>query len=328
MAERVEVLDPRRDPEPGYWATLRKRAGLHGDWDWPVLTAQAGEADAPQLITVLHGDSEPRAVVNASWTGSELDRRVRVGAMHVRAPGSSALPGWWLDEGMTARDLLTGYGRGMRRTLGIGCAGLILRQVRAADVVALGTRIRVVRPTEPVWTVHREPCADHEGWLRSLGKKRRSNLRVIGRQIDGDERLAIRVGVGAELDPARAAELLRLNDVKYAHTAHRERLGHLTALLRHPEVVTTTYTDTTTGRLLAIGTVLDHPEWPVWRDWSMVPIDDGGVKNLYFYHVSKLVEWALSSGKKGIVLGKGKAELKRSLGALPTEQSAVVAPIL
>jgi hypothetical protein len=103
--------------------------------------------------------------------------------------------------------------------------------------------------------------------------------------------------------------------------------GYLSRLLSDEDVRTTTYTDRETGRLLGVGTVLDHPQWPVWRHWSMVPVDQGGVRNLYFHHITTLVDWAIETGKQGVVLGKGKAEVKESVGATSTEQYAVAVPL-
>lgn len=332
----VEVLDPRHDAEPPYWRDLRARAGLRADWAWPVLGAQAWGGRTRLLVTVLHGESRPWGLVGAAWTGLPVHRHsfaaVRggpwVGGLHVRSPGNQSVPGWWA-AGAELPEIVSCYGIGMRRALGRRCLGLLLRQVGEAEAAGLG-RVRLARPTEPVWRLRTEGFRDRDDWLRGLHKKRRSNLRVIFRQIDGDDRVDVKVESGAAPDPARVADLLRHNEHKYSGTLITpvpQLTGYLARLLGQPDVLTSTYTDRRTGELLAVGTVLDHPRWPVWRHWSMLPVEAGGLRNLYFHHVGSLVEWALATGKQGIVLGKGKASVKRSLGAEPLPQLAVALPI-
>ena len=323
---KFEILDPRHDPEPACWARLRDRAGLRADWAWDVLTVQAWGARAPLLVTLVHNGGEPVGVVVAGWAGIRPRRasfaprgRPRVGALHVHSPGSTSLPGWW--STVDSRALFPEYVRAMRRELGPGCLGAVVRQV--SDAGALGARWS--RPTEPLWTISVDGWQDRDGWLRTLDKKRRSNLRVITRQIE-----ASTVVCHSDVeDPAAVTALLRLNAAKYASRLMPpapQLTAYLTALLRHPDVVVMRYSDRETGALLGFGTLFDHPEWPLWRHWSMVPISDGGVRNLYFHHFGKLVDWAVAQGKRGIVLGKGNGSVKGSLGGRAAEQFAVALP--
>jgi hypothetical protein len=333
----LEVLDPRHDPEPPYWRALRTRAGLRADWAWSVLATQAWGMRVRQLITVLHRENEPRGVVAAGWTGLPARRNsfapVRggplIGGLHVRSPGTPSIPGWWLAEGVGIRELTASYAVGMRRRLGLACLGVLLRQVTEADLAGLGSRIRLARPTEPLWTVHTARWGDREEWLRTLSRARRSNLRRVFRTFGAGGEVDTSIQTHNDTDPTRVAELLRHNDQKYAGSLISpapQLTGYLAELLRQPDVLSTVYTEHGTGRLLGFGTVLDHPEWPVWRHWSMLPIEAGGVRNLYFHHVGTLVDWAISAGKRGVVLGKGKADVKSSLGAEPTKQLAVAVP--
>ena len=50
MSGTLEVLDPRYDGEPEYWAGLRQLAGLRADWSWEVLRTQAWLGQTPLLI--------------------------------------------------------------------------------------------------------------------------------------------------------------------------------------------------------------------------------------------------------------------------------------
>ncbi|MGW5052739.1 GNAT family N-acetyltransferase [Actinokineospora sp. NPDC004072] len=327
----VEVLDPRTDPEPAYWAQLRKRAGLRADWAWPVLRAQAWSGRCPHLITVLHGDDGPVGVVNAGWLGFPgrwrgflpAGARPRLGALHVRGPGTSAVPGWWLAEGVRG---LACYQRAMRAQLGPGCLATVLRQATTAELSALGDRVLLSRITEPIWTIDTAGMSDVDAWLRSLDKKRRSNLRVIGRKLA--DRVVVTTTAGERVSQAaEVTELLRQNNAKYQGLMHNpvpQLTGYIEELTGQPDTVTFRYTDPGTGRLVGVGILLDHPTAPVWRTWAMVPVDDGGVRDLYFLHITRMIEWITGNRRPALVLGKGKGRLKSSVGATETEQHAAL----
>jgi hypothetical protein len=333
----LEVLDPRHDPEPPYWRELRVRGGLRADWAWSVLAAQAWGSRTRMLVTVLHGTGGPYGVISSAWIGLPVRRTSfaplrggpLVGGLHVRSPGTSALPGWWLADGTDIGELTGRYGPGMRRALGLRCLGLLLRQVGETDAAALGTRLRLVRPTEPLWRLRTSRWRDREDWLRDLSTKRRSNLRRVFGRFEQQGRVHVAVGRATDADPAAVADLLRHNDRKYTGrwlSPPPQLTGYLAELLSQPDVLSLTYTDSETGRLLGFGSVLDHPEWPVWRHWSMLPLEAGGAKHLYFNHIGQLVDWAIAEGKQGVVLGKGKSSEKGSIGAEEVKQLAVVAP--
>ena len=316
-----EVLDPRHDAEPPYWPALRQRAGLRADWSWDVLTVQAKTARGPQPIWVRREHGTATALVSADWVG-----RFRVGGLEVRAPGSSALPGWWLAAGQDFRALVADYRKTMRREIGIGMRGVLLRQLGADQVAEVSGRLRVVRRTEDVNVLDTVRFGSREEWLATLAKKRRHNLRTIFRAIDDDPSIEVRNDLGA--DPAEVAYLLRHNDVKYRTAARlRASMGYLERLLGQPEVRTTGYREPAGGALLGVGLVLDHPDWPVWRSWSALPIELGGRRNLYFHFYGELVRWAIATGKRGVIIGKGMRSLKKTLGATQVPQYAAAIPV-
>ncbi|GGS46321.1 GNAT family N-acetyltransferase [Actinokineospora fastidiosa] len=331
MTPTAEVLDPRTDPEPSYWAALRARAGLRADWAWPVLRAQAWSGRCPHLVTVMHDADGPVGVVNAGWVGLPgrwtsflpVGARPRFGALHVRGPGSSAVPGWWMAGGTRA---LIGYQRAMRARLGPGCLATVLRQAVPAELSALGGRVLLSRLTEPIWSVDTAGMSGVDDWLRRLDKKRRSNLRVIGRKLA--DRVTVTITSGeAVSQAAEVTELLRGNNAKYKGPMHNpvpQLTGYIEELTAQPDTVTFRYTDPDTGRLVGVGIALDHPKTPVWRTWAMVPVDDGGVRDLYFLHITRLIEWVTANRRATLVLGKGKGRLKSSVGATATEQYAAL----
>jgi hypothetical protein len=339
----VEVLDPRSDPEPRYWAALRARAGLRADWSWPVLAAQAWLARTPQLITVFLEDDEPRGVVWAAWVtpGTRRyrfvsGRRGGVGFLDVRSPHNSALPGWWFD-GYTPgarpgqlRELFGEYTAAMRRELGIGLRGMLVRQIAETEVPELAGRFRRIRPIEPIGMLDTAGYRGDDDWLAVLAKKRRWELRKINRLIAEDPSISVRVRPGADEDPRSLVRLLRHNSDKHQDVPilPLPQFGDtLTALLAQPDVATVDYHDPATGRRLAVALLLDHPEWPVFRTWSALPVADGGARNLYLHVYGELARWSIATGRQGVIVGKKMPKLKASLGARLVPQFAAAIPL-
>ncbi|MEC3977239.1 GNAT family N-acetyltransferase [Amycolatopsis sp. H20-H5] len=342
MSVTAEVLDPRFDPRPEYWTALRERAGLRADWSWEVLNRQAWCARTYQPVTVLKDGGDVRGVVCAAWVtgGVRRNRFARAGSglgllggLDVRAPGTSATPGWWFaDAGPDGgvRELLDGYARAMRAELGTRFRVMLLRQVGQEGVATVSGRLRLVRRTEDVAVLDLTRFATRAEWAASLPKARRTSLRKIGRDVDADTALAIDVVPGRDADVPAVAELLRHNEVKHRDVPIvplPQFTGYLTALLAEPDVVVIRYTDTGSGRLLAVAIVLDDPVRPIMRHWSAVPVEAGGRPNLYFHCYGECVRWALEVGRPALVLGKKMSKVKKSLGAELVPQYAAVIPV-
>ncbi|GAA1232177.1 GNAT family N-acetyltransferase [Prauserella halophila] len=332
-----EVLDPRFDPEPGYWPGLRITAGLHADWSWDVLTAQAWAARTPQYVTVFHGDDGPCGVVWAAWVGPPTRRHRfahtmrggRFGGLDVRAPNNASAPGWWFADG-TVQRLLTDYAPAMRDALGSGARLLLARQLGDTDAAAMNTRLRVVRPTEPVNVLDTAPFESVQHWMSGLRKSRKRSLNQIATAIEDDPRLEVRIGPMADADPGEVAALLRHNAEKH-HDVPIVPLPmftrYLENLLGRPDVHGVRYVDPASGALRALALILDHPQWPVMRSWSMLPLHRGGRRNVYFDMYTQSVRYALASGKKGVVLGKKMTDLKHTFGARTMPQNAALVPL-
>lgn len=329
----TEVLDPRFDAEPAYWTALRERSGLHGDWAWDVLVAQAWCARTPQLYTVFHDEAGPAGVVAAAWVGPSTRRnrfagnkKTRVGMLDVRSPGSGSVPGWWFADGSGAGRIVGEYATTMRKHLGPGLRGMLVRQVCEAERPDVQGRFRLVRKTENIGMLHLDGVATVADWAGGLSKNRRANLRKMTTKFTRDTEFSSRMVPGPDLDPVEVATLLRLNYDKHRDVPILplpQFISYLTVLLAQPDVAALAYYEG--ERLVAFTLVYDHPQWPIARAWATFPQGRGGRYNLYFYNVIKMVEWAVANGKQGIVWGKKLSEVKQSLGIDPLPQYALAA---
>jgi hypothetical protein len=325
-----DVFDPRYDAEPAYWKDLRARASLRADWAWEVLAAQAWSSRTPLVVSVLRSGATPDGVVCANWAGLPVRRngfigtgQARlVGGLHVRNPGTGSVPGWWSADVPTG-EFLRDYARAMRRALGVGCAGVLLRQLTAADVAAVGPRL--VRPTEELAVLRTDRWSSIPEWLAAMKRNRRQNMRQTIRRVEADPLLEVAIVPGATMDPVEVASVLRHNEQKYAGRLAPlpQGTGYLAALLKQPDVLVGAYRDRESGALEAFISILDHPTWPVTRHWSAVPATRPDRPNLYMYHYSLVVEMNQRGGKEGVIVGRGKSDLKQSLGAELIPQYAV-----
>lgn len=344
VASGTEVLDPRFDQEPRYWARLRARAGLRADWSWPVLTAQAWLARTPQLVTVFLDGGEPCGVVWGAWVTAGTRRYRfaasrrggRVGFLDVRSPHDSAVPGWWFagytpgERPGALRAHFAEYASVMRRELGIGLRALLVRQLAESEVAEVAGRFRKVRPIEPIGMLDTAGHRSRDDWLATLAKKRRWELRKIDRLVTENPAIEVVVRTGAEEDVVALTGLLRHNADKHKDVPilPLPQFGAtLAELLAEPDVRTVAYHDPVSGRRLAVALVLDHPDWPVFRTWSALPVEDGGARNLYLHVYGELAHWSIGAGRQGVIVGKKMPKLKASLGARMVPQFAAVVPV-
>ncbi|MFI7128841.1 hypothetical protein ACIBQ1_24275 [Nonomuraea sp. NPDC050153] len=327
---RVELLDPRHDPEPGDWEELRRAAGQRVTWRYDLLRAYAWAAQAPVLLAVLRRDGQAVGAVSASLRAPRLRRgryagpgRGVAGVVDVHAPGNRSQKGWWW-RGENDPDLLPGYARAVRRALGPGWRSMVWREVSEGESALLPGPLRLRLPTAPLAKLIL-PWPRLEDWYAVLDPRRRDSLRRRAKTFSAE--LSVRIGAARELVSSDEAAGLRAeNDLK-----HRSRLfpapplplPYLEALIGSGESVALTYRQG--ERLLGLSLILDHPDWPICLSWGAVPPENGGRKHLYFDGYVRMIEWAIGAGKHGLVLGKGQAEVKGSLGAdlLPSSVMAV-----
>jgi hypothetical protein len=337
MSLTVDVLDPRHDPKPGMWEELRVRCGQHALWAWDPLRAGALDAADKMLVAVVRDGAEPAAVVCATLTGLTGLSPRRAGVLDIYAPMAVSHQGWWFvgdPPWQTRREMLRTYVRAMRRELGLGCRAVLWRQVTEEDRAAVPGRIRLTREQIPIARIA-TPWPDLAGWYAGLPPGRRQNLRRRRRQFDAE----LHVGTGPAGDLVTAAEITALkqeNDRKYkqgAATPQHQRLRvppitapYFEALIGRDDVFVIAYRDGDT--LVAVQLLLDHPTWPIQHYWGALPPERGGRKHLYFDMYGRAVEWAVTTGKKGLVWGKTMSGIKHELGAELVRNAAVVTPHL
>ncbi|NUT46580.1 MAG: GNAT family N-acetyltransferase [Saccharothrix sp.] len=234
--------------------------------------------------------------------------------LDVRSPGSSAVPGWWFADGASPLKGCASLLRDATRA-----RALLVRQLAAAPDPR---RLRLVRRTEDVAVI---ATPSYDEWLATLPKKRRHGVRRLTATVADDPALTAEVVPGREVDPVELAVLLRHNARKHDHAPIvplPHFTGYLTRLLRQPDVRVLAYRDGTA--LTAAALLLDHPTHPVVRSWSSLPVEEGGRADLYFHFYAETVRWAAGAGRAAVVLGKGMAEVKKSLGADLVAQYAAV----
>ncbi|MEU4579088.1 hypothetical protein [Nonomuraea sp. NPDC023979] len=327
---RVELLDPRHDPEPGDWEELRQAAGQRVTWRYDLLRAYAWSAQAPLALAVARRDGRAVGAVAASLRsprlrrGAYADRHGPAGVVDVHAPANRSQKGWWW-RGDPDPDLLPACTRALRRHLGPGWRGTVWREVSDGEAARLPGRLGLRLPTAPLATLAL-PWPDLDQWYAVLDPRRRDSLRRRARTIAAE--LSVRVGPAGELVSADEAARMRAeNDLK-----HRSRLTpapplplpYLEALIGSGECVALTYRRR--GRLLGLSLILDHAAWPICLSWGAVPVEQGGRKHLYFDGYVRMIEWAIGAGRRGLVLGKGQAEVKSDLGAELVTSSALAVP--
>ncbi|MEV0151074.1 MULTISPECIES: hypothetical protein [unclassified Nonomuraea] len=321
----LEVLDPCRDPEPPGWEEFRQAEGLTAIWSYDVIAASSEGSWARPLLAVFRDGHRVTGVVGAVYLGLRLPnspraprRRREPILLDVRLPAHSNGPTWHFAGDVppeTRAHLLRQFERTARRHLGWGLAGVLYRMVTepGLPLVARGGAITRESPGSMVMPLR---WSSVDGWLGSLGKSRRWELRRQSRRIaEADDLLVTEGRARADLDPVEMAELNRRHTARLAARFDpRADLppAYFAALLRRDDVTVLSYRSG--ERLLAFATVYEHPVAPVYGTWAALRPDEGGRKGLYFDSYVRIVRSALEAGGKQLLCGRGMADVKLSLG--------------
>jgi len=328
MSEAVELLDPRVDPEPAGWADFLARERLWAPWDYGLMRLEACAAANPTVLVVAREHGEPVAAC------AMMMRRPRFGPRFAEVwhPWLSGEPGFYFAGQVTPADrpdVLRSMERAARRFLGVGCVGLVYRNVPPKDLDVVDGRARVRRDAVGTTLLDNSfRCFDD--YLATLKGKRRRELRRQRRLIDEDRDLEVRSGTArTDLDPVELAELLSAHRAKYRVFKFDVRTpvvaSYLAELIARKDVFTVSYHDGA-GRLVAYNNALDHPGRMCTQHWAVRPLETGGRKHLYFDATSRMVERMIDQSSASLSMGRGLNELKGELGFTEQPLYAVIVP--
>ncbi|WP_166427327.1 GNAT family N-acetyltransferase [Nonomuraea mesophila] len=333
----LEVLDPCEDAEPSGWEEFRQAEGLSAIWAHDVIAASSAHSWARPLLTVFRDGGRIVGAVGAVYAGLPLPSSRRVPRprrepllLDVRLPGHSNAPTWHFSDAVTPgerRRLMRMFEQAARRHLGWGLTGVLYRMVTEPHLPAVTRRGAIVRPS-PGSTVMPLHWTSTEEWIGSLSRNRRSTLRRQLRRITQADDLVVSEGEArTDLDPGELAELNRRHTARLA-TRFDPRAPlpeeYFAALLSRADVSVLSYH--AAGRLLGFAIVYDHHDSPAYGPWAALQPEEGGRKDLYFDSYARIVGRAVRQGAKRLLGGRGRVDVKRSLGFAYVPMSVVAVP--
>lgn len=249
-------------------------------------------------------------------------------------PGQAHQPSWHLRRDLSPaqrRSVVREFERGVRSYFGrLRLTGIAYRNVTDLELGSLERRGSITRGASGLGTIMKLP-ATYDDWLTGLSKKRRKSLRRLAPKIE--EQTTIRFASGRkDIDPVAAAGLL--NAMVDRNTPMRVDPrplfppSYLAALFARDDVRTITYE--AHGRLVAFGSLVDHPEAPWGSFWAMLHPRDGGVPHLYFDHFMRYARYAIDQGAHTLSSGRGYVVDKASVGfeTTPLHFVGVTRPVL
>jgi Acetyltransferase (GNAT) domain len=333
---QVDLAVAGRQASPAGWDALVADRSLPAVWDWAALGAWVAARRRRVLGAVVRDDATVRAAFCAVPRAVRLPGLPQVGArlLEVRLPLATAVPGRYFAPDCPGPQRVAAV-RAFEDAVakdGAGVQVVVHRGVGAGDLgIVLGRR-GVAAQEQPV-AVLPIRWDSYDGYLRSLSRSRRHDLRRQGRRVAEDTDVLVTWtapgGDDVHLPPDTMTRLESASGDRQAST-HRVPASRSTPAVvlqrvqRHPGVRTLAYRSRD-GRLLAFGLLLDSATTPVGWTWGALPVSEGGRQHLWFDMVQRMVRHAIERGCDSFVLGKGLLDLKQSLGFEPSPRWAVVA---
>ncbi len=346
MTESIEIADPRTEPEPFGWSDFRARRRLHAVWDYGLLALEAWAARNPPLLVVVRDGA--RIVAGAAvLVCTPRLRRVYASVPHrgrrsvapvwaeVYQPWLSGFPGVVfaddLDDDARAA-VLRRLERALAHHLGVATLGVFYRSVDTDLARALGGRGRIVRQVDTVSVLH-NTFTSREDWLAGLSKSRRMSVKRALKEVEGwvgRGQVVVELGPArTDLDGGEVADLINRHRLERGIPALDVRSPLLSSyfhsFVRRSDVITLTYRDSE-ERLLAVNTLLDHPQCLVKQHWAARSVAEGGLRNLLFDAYARAVDQLVGKGVAELSAGRRPHDLKRTLGFAGKPVYGVVVP--
>ncbi len=317
--------------QPG-WTDFVRDEHLVALWDHDLLqlTALSPTPWCPTFTATVRHRDDVVAMFVGSYRGvrpQHAPSRVEPVLVDMRMPGQGHEPSWALRHDLTAaqrRDVMREFERGMIQSLGRHrLVGISYRNVTDEGMPDLRRTGAVTTRAQGQGTVMPLPPTFEE-WLANLSKKRRKSLRRLAPMIEDQARVEFGNG-RTDVDPQAVADLLvsmieRNAPLRVDPRPHMPA-EYFRALMARDDVRTISYH--VDDRLVAVGTLLEHPRHPWGSYWAMVHPRDGGVPHLYFDHFQRYAQHAIAAGAETLSSGRGFVDDKVSMGFEVTPLSFV-----
>lgn len=337
MSVSIQLLDPRIDPEPTDWVAFQNQQQLYPMWSYELLRIASWSSWAPVLLGLVRRSGQlVGAVAAMCWRPGRRRAFAAPGrfptpcVLDVWLAGSSGRASWVFGADIEAtgrRELLRAFERAALSHLGVGCLGVLYRDVPITSVALVSGRGRVVKPVGG--TALATLPSSQQDWLNSLRRTRRQGLRKHAAALDADPKIRIAYPAnGADLDGPALAQLLKRHNQNYAQRLDPRppvSVAYLQALTGRPDVRTITYRDES-SRLLAFGILLDHVQRPALGWWAKLDLDQGGRPHLYFDSLMRHVDYVISSGRRELSAGRGQLDVKATMGFAEVSLCGVAVP--
>ncbi|WP_422752217.1 hypothetical protein [Micromonospora sp. WMMD708] len=329
----VTLHDPHLADAPAGWDAFMAEEHLMAAWSWPLVRAAASRRTVI-AATVRYGP-DVVGLITGRFHGPRTGRSTVpwAGIVDVDSLSSSTLPGITLAagaDGAALTDTIGALRSALREAHGGRVRGLMFRQVSAETLPALLTRPAIVREGGPIaWFPNR--FASFEDYLRSLGRRRRYDLRrILAGVAASDLHVASTLRrEPVQVQPAQLCELIasvvnRHHD-KWWLPKRLMSPAMAAAQLTTPGVHLNGYRDG--DRLIALNVIFDHPELPLSAGWGAFSVAEGGRRDLWYHNNLELARWCIDTGRRGFLSGQGSLVEKRRLGHEMIRQWAVLIPL-